>query len=57
MLSNAKHYYRNGTADESIPCLALNDLSIKQVSNEATNDNTVDMDMTQEPKMAAEAVV
>ena len=50
-------FCRDGTAGKSVPCFALNDLSINQISNEATNSITVDMDMTQESNMAVESAV
>ena len=56
-VKNAKIFCRDGTADKSVPCFALNDLSINQISNEATHSITVDMDMTQEPNMAVESDV
>ena len=45
-VTNAKIFCGDGTADKSVPCFALNYLSINQIPNEATNSITVDMDMT-----------
>ena len=50
-------FCRDSTADKSVPCFALNDLSINRIPNKATYNITVDMDMTQEPNMAMESAV
>ena len=35
-VTSAKIFCRDDTADKSVPCFALHDLSINQISNEAT---------------------